>query len=121
MLIFSAGEQPKIAKRIAPKEPKMPIWSRRPENYSGEELIEEALERTDILSSDDPNGAWIRRLADELRLQIEENRRLQNQAVALEATLKSALIETQRTRDELWKERSRSNLDDPWKSPKRRI
>lgn len=69
MLIFRDPSAQPAAE--PPRKPTVPIWSRRPENFSGEELIAEARVRADFIESKDAlTASWLRAIIDQLDAQL---------------------------------------------------
>ena len=103
MLIFrDSGQQP-VAD--PPRRPTAPIWSRRPKDFEGKELITEARIRADFVGSKDPRTAdWIRALADQLEVRLQREAILEKQigyALDDRAILSSELDRLDRYIDEL--------------------
>lgn len=95
MLIFRDSAQQQPAE--PPRRPTAPIWSRKPQDFEGKELIAEARIRADFIQLKDSRTAdWIRALADQLEVQFAQEDILQKQiGFALEDR---AILSTERDR-----------------------
>lgn len=78
MLIFrDSGQQPPAE---PPRRAVAPIWSRKPKDFEGKELIAEARIRADFVQLKDSRTAdWIRALADQLEAQFAREASLEKQ------------------------------------------